>query len=55
MNEADALRAAIASSLLIFVLTLFFLMMATRHLPKDEATRLERAKALGEPIPSGAG
>ena len=55
MNEADALRAAIASSLLIFVATLFFLVMATRHLPKDEATRLERAKALGEPIPSAAG
>ena len=55
MNEADALRAAIGSSLLIFVLTLFFLVMATRHLPKDEASRLERAKAMGETIPRAAG
>ena len=44
-----------AAGLLTHLHTLFFLMMATRHLPNDEATRLERAKALGEAIPSGAG
>ena len=55
MDGAEALRLAIASSLLIFIVTLFCLVMATRHLPKDEASRLDRARALGEPVPAGAG
>ena len=48
-NDADALRLAIAYALVIFVLSTVFLLLAMRHLPKDEGNRLERAKALGEP------
>ena len=50
MNDADALRTAIAVSTLTLIPALFFLVMAQRHLPRDEATRLERARALGEPV-----
>ena len=51
MNPAESLQTAIASALLIFVVTLFFLTLAWRHLPKDEASRLDRARARGEEIP----
>jgi hypothetical protein len=50
MNDADALRTAIALSTLTLIPALFFLFMAQRHLPRDEATRLDRARALGEPV-----
>ncbi len=51
MEQAESLRTAMAGSLLIFVVTLVFLTLAWRHLPKEEASRLERAKALGEDLP----
>jgi len=44
------LRAAIACTLLIFIATLILLTLAWKHLPKDEASRLERARALGEDV-----
>jgi MFS family permease len=50
MNDADALRTAIAVSVLTLVPALVFLVLAQRHLPKDEASRLDRARALGEPV-----
>ena len=50
INSADALRSAISASMLIFLVTLVFLTLAWRHLPKDVSTRLERARALGEKI-----
>ncbi|MEZ5552978.1 MAG: MFS transporter [Pseudomonadales bacterium] len=50
MDPASALRAAIATAMLIFALTLVFLTLAWRHLPKDEASRLSRARALGETV-----
>ena len=50
MNDADALRTAIAWSTVTLIPALFFLFMAQKHLPHDEATRLERARALGEPV-----
>ena len=52
MTPADSLRTAMAGSMLIFVITLVFLTLAWRHLPREEASRLERARALGEDIPS---
>ena len=54
MNEADALRTAIAVSLLTFIPALVFLVLAQKHLPHDEATRLQRALALGEPMGDAA-
>ncbi len=57
MGEAEALQTAIASAMGIFVLTLIFLTLAWRYLPKDEASRLDRARALGENVqeqPTGA-
>lgn len=50
MSDGEALRLAIALSLLIFVVSIPCLIMARRHLPRDEASRLERARALGEPV-----
>jgi hypothetical protein len=48
--DADALRLAIALALLIFLVSLIFLVLAMKHLPKDEASRLSRAEALGEAV-----
>jgi hypothetical protein len=50
MDSAESLRTAMATSLCMFAVTLVFLTLAWRHLPKDEATRLDRARALGEDI-----
>jgi len=50
MDEAQSLQAAIAASMLIFGITLTFLTLAWRHLPKDESSRLARARSLGEQI-----
>ncbi len=50
MDSAESLRAAIACTLLIFIVTLILLTLAWKHLPKDEASRLERARALGEDV-----
>lgn len=50
MNPAEALRTSMASSMLIFIPTLVLLTMAWRHLPSDEASRLDRAIALGEDV-----
>ena len=50
MESAEALQYAICTGLGIFVLSLLFLTLAWRHLPRDEASRLDRARALGEPM-----
>ena len=50
MNDADALWRAITVTLLIFIPTLTFLTLAWRNLPKDEASRLDRARGLGEAV-----
>jgi MFS family permease len=50
MDDANALRTAIAVSTLTLIPALFFLVLAQKHLPKDEASRLDRARALGESI-----
>ncbi len=54
MGSAESLQLAITSSLSIFIITLVFLTLAWRHLPRDEASRLDRAKALGEPVTEAA-
>lgn len=51
MPETEALKSAMAYSMLIFVITIVCLVIAMRYLPEEERTRLERAKALGEPVP----
>jgi MFS family permease len=48
MNEAEALRTAIAVSLVTYIPAFVFLMLAQKHLPREEASRLRRARALGE-------
>ena len=48
MSAADALRTAIAVSCVTLVPALIFMGLAQRHLPHEEAARLERARALGE-------
>ena len=48
LNDAEALRSAIALAIFSLVPALVFLVLAQKHLAKDEASRLARAKALGE-------
>ena len=48
MSDGEALQLALAVSMLVFVVTVVCLVMAQRYLPQDEATRLERARELGE-------
>ncbi|MDP6377866.1 MAG: MFS transporter [Pseudomonadales bacterium] len=48
MSDAESLRMALALALLTFIPALIFVWLGKRHLPADEAARLERAKALGE-------
>jgi MFS family permease len=50
MSGGESLQLAMAVSLLMFIVTIGCLIMARRHLPIDEASRLERARALGEPV-----
>ena len=50
MDRAESLQTAIATGLLIFVATFFLLILAWRHLPKDESTRLARAREQGEEV-----
>ena len=50
MSEAEALRTAIAVGASTLLLALVFLVLAQKHLPKDEAERLDRARELGEPV-----
>lgn len=50
MNSADALRTAIAVSLVVLGPAFLCLYIARRHLPGEEASRLDRAKAAGEPV-----
>ena len=50
MESGEALQHAMALSMLIFSVTLICIWLAQRHLPTEEANRLERARALGEPV-----
>jgi MFS family permease len=54
-QPAAALQQAITTALLIFCVTLVFLTLAWRHLGPDEASRLDRARALGEDVTPVAG
>ena len=54
VESAEALRNAMAWSMLIFVVSIFCLIQAQRHLPKDEAGRLDRARAMGESLDGSA-
>ena len=49
-DSGSALTDAIASAQVMFILTAILLLLAMRYLPSDEASRLDRAKALGETI-----
>ncbi len=49
-DPAVALTDAIACGQAMFLLTAVLLYLAMRHLPQDEANRLERARALGEEV-----
>lgn len=52
MSSAQALQSGIASGLSVLLLSLLFLWLAQKYLPKDEQSRLKRAESLGENIPS---
>jgi MFS family permease len=44
----DDLQSALLLSLLVFIPAIALLLLATRHLEREESTRLERARAAGE-------
>ncbi len=50
MSDAESLKWAIGVSMLTFIPALGFLYLAQKHLPREEASRLERARAAGESI-----
>ena len=49
-SSGDALGAAMQWGLLPYILAFLFLWLASRHVEKEENSRLERARALGEPV-----
>ncbi|MBT3426809.1 MAG: MFS transporter [Gammaproteobacteria bacterium] len=53
-DSGSALTDAIASAQVMFILTAVLLVLAMRYLPADEASRLERAEALGEKVEKAA-
>lgn len=50
MSKAESLQSGIATGLSILLLSLLFLHLARKHLPKDEQSRLVRAQSMGEPV-----
>ena len=48
-TDAEALRSAMLLALLAILAMVALLLLACRHLERDEASRLERARAAGEP------
>jgi hypothetical protein len=49
-DPASSLTDAIAWGQAMFLITAVLLFLAMRHLPKDEANRLARARELGEEV-----
>ena len=47
-SDGDALKTALAAALGVLVITLITLLLACRYLPEEEATKLDRARKLGE-------
>ncbi len=52
MASGEALRSAVTWGFAMFALSIAFLIAATRYLAGDEATRVQRARDLGEPDPA---
>ncbi len=50
IDSGEALRQAMLSSLVMFTVTVIALLLASRYLASEEASRLERARAAGELI-----
>ena len=47
---AEALGNALLTGFSVLALAGFFLFMSSRHIQADEESRLDRARALGEPV-----
>ncbi len=50
IDSGEALRQAMLSALVMFTVTVIALLLASRYLASEEASRLERARAAGELI-----
>ena len=48
MNDGESLKFALASSLVILVITIIALSFAGKYLAKEERSLLSKAKSLGE-------
>ncbi|MEM1232226.1 MAG: MFS transporter, partial [Pseudomonadota bacterium] len=54
-DPATALRTAMGGSMVVLLLAIVALVLAMRYLPQEEASRVARAQALGEPeLPDAA-
>jgi MFS family permease len=49
-SSGDALATAMQWGLLPYALAFFFLWLSSRYVERDETSRLDRARALGEPV-----
>ena len=49
-SSGESLGAAMQWGLIPYALAFLFLWLASRHVERDEASRLDRARALGEPV-----
>ncbi|MBT5541313.1 MAG: hypothetical protein HOK34_00585, partial [Gammaproteobacteria bacterium] len=47
-SSGEALRAALSMGLFALIITTITLALACYYLPRDESSKVERAKALGE-------
>ena len=50
MDAGESLRAALIMSIGLLAIPAVFLTLLLRHLVPDEASRIERARAAGEPV-----
>ena len=50
LDSGEALRRAMLAAIPIYLITAISLVVASRYLAGDEASRLERARAAGEPV-----
>ena len=50
MASGEALRIGVLCGLSGYVFTVVFMLLAWAHVERDEATRLDRARALGEAV-----
>jgi DNA integrity scanning protein DisA with diadenylate cyclase activity len=49
-SDAEGLKTALAASMGVLIISATTLLLASRYLPGDESSKLDRAKELGEVV-----